>query len=341
MRLAWGLLLMLLASGSATAASTATCEATPKRHAKQIHGAVAGERRFSQTVGGKWQFVLEPAPFGWNIRLRDKDGMDLSQITQPFRMVPNPRQIYGWHFRNAANTGKNSGDVNAPQRLRLFQFSPSLTGTGGFRPPRATPGPEQLDSNNGRGALTILDMGLADLEPGNKARINYLKFQLCLTWPKTEEEIIEQRNAKSPLFLDEERERMFGCGLDPNKYQLSAWLLPRWHSGDLDNDGTIDEIAPILRKSDQRKGIAICRAGSGLSLIGYDQQAQIPLQTQQGEPVNERYFSLAQYLDRSEYWNIDSGKKGKDRLILGRFEKAEVAIFWDGQQFVHQLLWVI
>ena len=78
-----------------------------------------------------------------------------------------------------------------------------------------------------------------------------------------------------------------------------------------------------------------------MSLVGYDQQAQIPLQTQQGEPVNENYFSLAQYLDRTEYWKMDSGEFGKDRLILGRFEKAAVAIFWGGQQFVHQLLWVM
>ena len=161
------------------------------------------------------------------------------------------------------------------------------------------------------------------------------------TQAQTAEEIIEQRNAKSPLYLDEERERMFGCGLDPNKYQLSAWLLPPWHSGDLDGDGAIDEIAPVLRKSDQRKGIAICRAGGWLSLIGYDQQAQIPLQTQLGEPVGERYFSLAQYLDSSEYWKMDSDETDQDRLILGRWEKAEVAIYWDGQQFAHELIWVI
>jgi len=31
---------------------------------------------------------------------------------------------------------------------------------------------------------------------------------------------------------------------------------------------------------------------------------------------------------------------GKDRIILGRMEKAEVAISWDGKRFVHELLWV-
>ena len=78
-----------------------------------------------------------------------------------------------------------------------------------------------------------------------------------------------------------------------------------------------------------------------MSLVGYDRQAQTPLQTQQGEPANERYFSLAQYLDCSEYWKMDSGETGKDRFILGRWEKAEVAIYWDGQQFAHELIWVI
>ncbi|MBV1916355.1 MAG: hypothetical protein KUG72_13285 [Pseudomonadales bacterium] len=331
----------MLSPNYVMAVSASTCEATPKRHAVQINGAVAGERRFAQTVGGRWLYTLEPSAYGWDMRLRDKDGVDLSQITPPFRLAPNPREIYGWHFRNAANTAKNSGDVNAPQHVRLFQFSASLSGTGGFRPPSGTASPQQIDPDNGRGALTILDMGLADLEPEQKARMNYLKFHVCLTWLKTEQEITEQDNAQSPLFLDEERERIFGCGLDPNQYELSAWILPRWRSGDLDGDDAIDEIAPVVRRSDQRKGIVICRAGAWLSIIGYGQPAQIPLQTKEGEPALETYFTLAQYLGRSEYWKVKRAKNGGDHLVLGRWEKSEVVIYWDGKQFIHELLWVI
>jgi len=174
-----------------------------------------GEHDYLASVADKWIFLLEASRFGWDMRLRDKNKMDLSQITAPFR-GSNSREIYGWHFRNAANTGKNTGDVNAPQHLRLFQFSPALSGTGGYRPPRPEPQPSisEPDPNQGRGLLTIRDFGLTDLEPGQQARMNYLKFHVCLTWPKTEEEIVEETNAKSPIFLDEEKEIMYGCGLD-------------------------------------------------------------------------------------------------------------------------------
>jgi len=342
MRLLLVLCFSLLGMGLTNGAALAlTCEPSIQRNAKSIQGEVVGGKVFSQRVNSLWVFSLEPALYGWDIRLRDGNGMDLSQITPPFRTVPNPRQIYGWHFRNAANTDKNSGDVNAPQGLRLFQFSPSLTGTGGFRPPTGVPGPETADRDNGRGALTVLDMGLTDLEPGQKARMNYLKFQICLTWPKKQEQIIEQQNSKSPVYLDEERETMYGCGLDSKSYELSAWILPRWISGNMDGHDALDEIAAITRKSDGRKGIAICRAGTWISLIGYDHKAQIPLRTNDGEPRTEKYFSLAQYLERMEYWKMDQSDKGKDRLILGRREKAEVAIYWDGKQFSHELLWVV
>jgi len=332
------LLLILLGMGLVYAAPAQTCEPTPLRHAREIQGEIAGKNSFTARVDDAWIFSLEPADYGWDVRLRDAQQMDLTQITPPFRMAPNPREIYGWHFRNAANTRGNTGDVNAPQQLRLFEFSRALSGTGGFRPPRDAPEPE--DPNHGRGALTMLDMGLADLEPGQKARMNYLKFHVCLTWPKTPEETIAAQNAQSPVFLDEERESMYGCGLDPKKYELSAWILPRWTGGDLDGDDAIDEIAPIIRKLDGRKGIAICRAGTWLSVVGYGEVAQTPLQTREGEPRTETYFSLAQYLQRVEYWKMDKDDEGSDRLILGRLEKAELAIFWNGQAFVHELLWV-
>lgn len=269
MQVSWLLLLIILAPGLINAAPVESCEPTPSRHAREIQGEIAGKNRFEARVGDAWIFSLEPASYGWDVRLRDAEQMDLTQITPPFRMAPNPREIYGWHFRNAANTGENTGDVNAPQQLRLFEFSPALSGTGGFRPPRGAPEPGEPDPDHGRGALTILDMGLADLEQGRKARMNYLKFHVCLTWPRTPEETIAAQNAQSPGFLDEERETMYGCGLDPSKYELSAWILPRWIGGDLDGDDAIDEIAPVIKKSDGGKGIAICRAGTWLSVIGY------------------------------------------------------------------------
>ncbi len=328
---------IVISLSAANAAMAQTCKATPQRYAQELHGFITGKRQFTQVVGNRWVFTLEPAPFGWDIRLRDKERVDLSQITPPFRGAPNPRQIYGWHFRNAANTAKNQGDVNAPQHLRQFQFSPALTGTGGFRPSN---GAIEPDPDEGRGWLRIYDIGLSDLEPDQKARMNYLKFKSCLTWPRTQEETRVELDLISPIYLDEEREIMFGCGLNPQKYVLTAWNLPRMLGGDFDGDDALDHVAPVIRRSDGRKGLAICRAGTWMSIYGYGGGMEVPLETKDGEPRNETYFSLAQYFDRMEYWKMGQSEKGKDRLILGRTEKAEVAVKWDGQKFVHELLWV-
>jgi hypothetical protein len=155
-------------------------------------------REFREPFGRDWTFALVPAAHGWDIRVFDRAGMDLSQLTPPWRGAPNPREIHGWHFRNAANTGPNTGDVNAPQERRAFLISPAVSGTGGFKPsadapPADTPGPDtptnrgltdsSVPHDEGRGVLTILDYDLADLSPGQKARMTRLKFAVCLNWP--------------------------------------------------------------------------------------------------------------------------------------------------------------
>lgn len=326
------MLVFVLLVASLQSALAQTCNSSAMRHAQRISGEISGKHTFAAPVAGQWIFKLEPSQFGWDLRLRDPDGMDISQITPPFRMAPNPRELYGWHFRNADNSAKNTGDVNAPQHLRLFQFSPSLSGTGGFRPPSTTTDPTLLDPDpdSGRGALTITDMGLADLEPGQKARMNYLKFEVCLTWPKSEEQIIEETNANSPVFLDEEKESMYGCGLNGQQYELAAWMLPRWTGGDLDDDDAIDDVAPIIRKVDGRRGIAICRAGTRVSVVGLDEAAQ--------QPLEPGYYSLADYLDLAEYWEMRTSDAGADMLVLGQIEKSEVGISWNVDHFSHRLL---
>ncbi len=319
-----GLSCSLIATNGASAQS---CQATPERHAEELHGFITGKNRFIKTVGGKWSFTLEPASSGWDIRLRDKNWIDLTQITPPFRGTPNPREVYGWHFRNKANTAKNTGDVNAPQHLRLFQFSQSLSGTGGFRPSN---GAVEPDPNEGRGWLKIRDMGLADLEPGERARMNYLQFNACLTWPRTTEEALAERDRLSPIFLEEERETMFGCGLDANKYELSAWVMPRIQSGDFDGDDAIDTAVPIIRKSDGRKGVALCRAGTWVSVVGYGNAAK--------QPLKPDYYSLAQYLNKVEFWEIRTGENGQDMLVIGQTEKSETTVEWTGKSFTTRLL---
>lgn len=334
--------------------STLSCNPVPGRQARIIAGEVSQGDTFSQPLTANWTFKLLPAPHGWDLRLVDVNGLDLSQITPPFRFAPNAREIYGWHFRNAANTDINTGDVNAPQHLRLFFFDPALTGTGGLKP---SDGVSDPNSNAGRGALTILDMELTGLEPGGKATISYLKFVGCVSWtdeaeaaalaPATEmaTEIAPEPEVDmlDPAYIDEEYETMYGCGLDSEKYQLSAWTLPRMIGGDFDGDGAGDDVAPIIRISDGRRGIALCRAGTWMSVLGYEADDDIPLKTEAGEPKNEIYASFAQYLDITEYWEVRGAndEANDDILILGRTEKAEVEITWNGKQFAYVLARVV
>jgi len=131
-------------------------------------------------------FALEPVEHGWVMRVYEHDtpdAVDLTALTPPLRMAPNPRDILGWHFRNADNTGPNRGEVNAPQEIRAFFISPGLAGTGGYRPPPdpAAPGLAAPDpETDGVGRLRIRDYGLADLAPGERARMVYLAFALVV-----------------------------------------------------------------------------------------------------------------------------------------------------------------
>lgn len=327
-----------------------SCNPVPGRQARIIAGEVFQGDTFAQPLTANWTFKLLPAAHGWDLRLFDKDDLDLSQITPPFRFAPNAREIYGWHFRNAANTDGNSGDVNSPQRLRLFFFDPALTGTGGFKP---SSGQSDPGANTGRGALSILELTLTDLDPGGKATMSYLKFVACVSWPDGAETATlttapamapePEADMLDPTYIDEEYETMYGCGLDSEKFQLSAWALPRMIGGDFDGDGAGDDVAPIIRINDGRKGIALCRAGTWMSVLGYEAEDDTPLKTEAGEPKYETHASFAQYLDSTEYWELRGAKEGAngDVLILGRTEKSEVEITWNGKQFLYVLAWVI
>lgn len=310
----------------AHSAAAQPCEPSATRHVQALHGEVMGQHNYLFPVGD-WTLHLESTQFGWDLRLRDQDNLDISQITPPFS-GPNPRQIYGWHFRNKENTAENTGDVNAPQHLRLFQFSPELSGTGGYRPPRGEQVTGESAALEGRGALTILDMGLADLQAGQKARMNYLKFRACLSWPKTEQEIIAHADAKSPIFTNAEKQRMAACGLDNEQYQLSAWIMPRWRKA----KSAGFEVAPIIRKHDQQRGLAICRADNTINVLGFNAHEQ--------RPLKPNYYSFAQYLNVVESWEIrQDADTGDEMIILRQIEKSEVAIVWNGEQFTHQLAW--
>ncbi|MEM1230471.1 MAG: hypothetical protein AAGI15_08045 [Pseudomonadota bacterium] len=230
---------------------------------------VYGEHDYREPLPNGWTFALLRQRDGWSLRLfaasEGRSPVDLSSVTPPFR-GPNTRDLFGWHFRNADNTGPNAGAVNAPQHFRPFEFSPALIGTGGFKPPpEITP---QRPAADGRGWLAIDDLGLADLAPGSRARMNYLRATGCLTWPRSDAERRDFAFQTELTYADEAREIIGRCGLDLERFALRALVAPRHLSADFDGDGAMDDVMQIVDPVSGVSDVAICRAGTWLTRVG-------------------------------------------------------------------------
>lgn len=161
------------------------CEPGPGRRAEQIHGEVASGGVFSATTAGGWVLRLAPTPEGWFLQITEegREGEDLSRLTPPWHFVPNPRQIDGWHFRNADNTGPNDGSVNAPQALREFIFSPEVGRGIDYGGGATTPEAVARVASFGRGWLHLDGFRLTPPRRGERAAFEWLRFSACLTWP--------------------------------------------------------------------------------------------------------------------------------------------------------------
>ena len=293
------------------------CTPSETHYAAPVSGEVAGQRQYSADLGHGWTFQLSPAPHGWDINVLDETGYNLALATLPIHADTNPRLLYGWHLRNAANTGPNQGDVNAPQTERRFMLNDPRGGA--FR-------------GMGLGWLNIVDYGLADLDPGERARMVYLNFNACVLIPKTEEEQVREANLMSPVYIDEELELIRTCGLDL-AYRPEAWVMPRLLGGDFDGDDAHDYAVPIVREADGQHGIAICRAGTWTSVHGVD---AVP----PGSDLTPGYFNQV------EAWGVGpraeltqyTGETGLsdgpgDVLTIERIEKSAYSLYWDGAGF--------
>lgn len=308
-------------------AAAQTCDPTPETHAVRIKGKDAlgrlnahmvpeiyGHHNFAQKLPNGWEFLLSRAKWGWQIGVY-ADGHDLTALTPP-RMGPNPREIYGWHFRNADNTGPNTGEVNAPQDMRAFMVSPKLAGGVSI--------PDTLSRGDGMGWLRIERYGLSDLVSGKQASMSYLAFNACIRWPKTEADKRAEADANSLDFTETDQEIYGACGLDLSRYKLQAHFTPRALGGDLDGDGAIDQIAQIIRKSDGRQGLALCRAGTWMQETGFE-----PGPVADILPATEKWVWHVEGEDLPlSLSGLDLPEAEGDILILERVEKQAVAMYW-------------
>jgi len=156
------------------------------RRGVRFEAELAEGERFTFDVNERLYFELDPDPEGWEIAVRavDRPGENLARLTPPLP-GPNPRQIWGWHFRNAANTGPNDGSVAAPQNDRPFMFSEqvgrTIQGPGSTRGPT----PEEIEAveRDGDGMLMVDDLKLGNLVPGQRATIRWMRFHVVLEYP--------------------------------------------------------------------------------------------------------------------------------------------------------------
>lgn len=180
------ILFVLLSTGVAgQRAGMPGCNPQPDRKVERIRGVVKRGGRFVQTTAAGWIVRLVPGPRGWflEVTMKGRETEDLSRLTPPWHFVPNPREIEGWHFRNADNTGPNDGSVNAWQELREFIFSPEVgrgieyNGSGTM--------PEDVEKVRafGRGWLFIESYELTPPRRGEQAAFETISFTACLTWP--------------------------------------------------------------------------------------------------------------------------------------------------------------
>jgi len=161
------------------------CRPQAQRMAERIHGIVVRGDEFVQTTPAGWILRLAPAADGWLLRVSriGREDEDLARLTPPWHFVPNPRQIDGWHFRNADNTGPNDGSVNAPQRTREFIFSPEVGLTVDYDGGATSADDVARVRAYGQGWLYLESYALTPPEPGERAGFETMAFSACLTWP--------------------------------------------------------------------------------------------------------------------------------------------------------------
>lgn len=162
--------------------------ASRSKHSVVFSGEVNENRQFIRDFGDRFIFVLKSIDHGWMITILDERGdHDISRLTTPFHFVPNDREIEGWHLRNSDNSGPNAigpKNVNAPQKIRHFIFSPEVGRTIDGRNATRKPTSEEIQrvGEFGRGTLTITDYRLNNLMPGKRAGFAWMKFKVQLSW---------------------------------------------------------------------------------------------------------------------------------------------------------------
>ncbi|MCW5716871.1 MAG: hypothetical protein KIS68_03455 [Bauldia sp.] len=290
---------------------------------------VAGTRLV--VAAGPQSLVLVPDDFGWRFEVQDTEGRQLPIVVAPSR-PPGAAiaDLRGFSFRNAGNTGPSPPALADPVTI-TFHFGLSARDPLQHPELNIAPGvPAAAGADSfGTVSLRLLDYGLADLAPGERARMVYVSFTGCVGWS------VAQTDAgvgPGLDFLPEEIEYFGGCGLDLSRYELSAFFAPRVLGADIDGDGAHDMIAAVVQG--ETRGVAVCRAGTYLTLLGFPGEGP-DLPFEPGFLPAIEAWSVAPpgttgfgFIDEPP-WPAADG----DVIVLERIEKAMVLLFMRGGQF--------
>jgi hypothetical protein len=169
----------------AEAPSPPACQAPAGRAAEEIRGRVEAGKPFNGKTASGWIVRLMPVTSGWLLQITTarREDDDLARLTPPWHSVPNPREIEGWHFRNADNTAPNDGSVNAPGNLREFIFSPRVGRDLEYRGAATKQEDVEQVRAFGRGWLYLENDELTPMQKGERASFQWIQFTACLTWP--------------------------------------------------------------------------------------------------------------------------------------------------------------
>jgi hypothetical protein len=167
----------------------------------KFSGEVLKGRSFERQVGANLFFRLVPEELGWSISVGSKAVREnfCSVVTPPYRGM-NALHIEGWHFRNSDNSRPNEPgpkNVHAPQELREFYFvlnDPDYRRAFDALQILLWPysySKQQIDAaegahaklRKGSGKLMIRDLKLKALEPGERAGIDRMAFDVELIFP--------------------------------------------------------------------------------------------------------------------------------------------------------------
>lgn len=277
-------------------------------------------------------FTLNPFEFGWRIGMLDGDGVDIPVFAAPLRPVQtNPLTITGWHFRNRANTGPNTGDVNAPQQVRRFAFG-TMASDPSSNPELITPS-VSVEGFGGLGVLTITDYALTPPKQGVRATFTSLSFSVCLIWQGGGERLDPIVDADPGVAFDAVVATMRGCGLDTSVFKLSD-RMSKGREGaqrpflepDMDGDNIPDLIVPVIRRNDTAPGVAICLIGTEtLVMVGYSGRI--------GKHFDPAYFTSA------DGWQIHTGQVypspeegppptlSSQAIVLGKDDTSSVILY--------------